>query len=178
MKRMIIHGISSPGLQEPIYLTRFPAVSCSLTTSAATRLARGLRLRKLSWRFTSASQMDGVTDEVIGNRSDHQYRQRVVRGKPVIFQCICSAFVLIFVLLRLPLKDAHFWGQGANPVFSRVNFPAVTAYPVKQKSGENDRQRAQLYIIKSPFHDWNLASSCHSSTKRGKGVLLYCDKRN
>jgi hypothetical protein len=31
-------------------------------------------------------QMGGVTDEIIGNRSDHQYRQRVVRGKPGYFQ--------------------------------------------------------------------------------------------
>jgi hypothetical protein len=45
-------------------------------------------------------------------------------------------------------KDAHFWGQRANPVFSRIIFQAVTAYPKMQKSGGIIYQRIQLYIKK------------------------------
>jgi hypothetical protein len=63
------------------------AFSCLLTTPAATRFTRGLRLGKILLDIhLFRLPKEGETDDGIGNRLDNLDRQRVVSGKPLFFQ--------------------------------------------------------------------------------------------
>jgi hypothetical protein len=84
----------------------------------------------------------------------------------------------MFVPLRLPIKVPVFWVKGQTRDFPRVPFQAVDANQADHKSGASDIQTALLYIKKSRFPCRITTFGCNSSPKMGKGVWVYCDKRN
>jgi hypothetical protein len=94
------------------------------------------------------SPQEKKTDVSIGNRIWVRYRMRVVKGR-LFLSDNYPASVWWFGAFRLPIKDARFSGQGANPGFSKSS--VSSRVHGEHKIGESIFVASPLYIKKTKY---------------------------